>query len=284
MGASVVLISPGDTALVPDVRNRRINRYAPDGANLGSVSLDVEKVRHLRYQVNSTGGMAVQLRPVGQVPDGPTDAIVVLEPSGLNGDTLLQIPSGGLFQGPGIHYFTPEPLWDVTDSLTVVYGLNDEYRIGFYDRGGSLRRILKMPSEPQPITERDIKAFFSYLDRAWLDAGVPPSRLSQNHGAVHFAEFLPAFAVFHIGYRGSIWVQPVQAPGLLPDEEIERYNFIEDFGGSDWDVFDSEGRYLGAVAMPPRFTPRTFLGDRIYGVARDELDVQSVVRLRIMEH
>ncbi len=75
----------------------------------------------------------------------------------------------------------------------------------------------------------------------------------------------------------------VRAPGLLSDEEIERYNFIEDFGGSNWDVFDADGRFLGEVAMPPRFTPRALLGDRIYGVARDALDVQYVVRLRVME-
>ena len=204
-------------------------------------------------------------------------------PSGLFGDTLLKFPSGGLFQGPGIHYFTPEPLWDVTDSLTVLYGVNDEYRIGYYDRGGALQRVVSKPSDRSPITDRDIRAFFAYLDQAWLDAGVPPGRLSANHQMVHFAEFLPAFAVFHTGYQGSLWVQPVQAPGLLTDEEIERYNFVEDFGAGGWEVFDREGRYLGVVTMPPRFTPRTFLGDKIYGVWRDDLDVQYVLRLRILE-
>jgi hypothetical protein len=79
-----------------------------------------------------------------------------------------------------------------------------------------------------------------------------------------------------------LWVQPVQAPGLLSDEEIELYNFIEDFGSYDWDVFDGEGRYLGVVPMPPRFTPRVFLGDKIYGVQRDEVDVQYVVRVRVV--
>lgn len=285
LGASVVLISPGDTVLIPDVRNRRINRYGPDGISLGSVPLIPQKERLLRYDLTSTGRISVQVRPVGQGGEeiDPTDAIVTIEPSGLFGDTLLRIPSGGLFQGPGIHYFTPEPLWDVTDSLTVVFGLNDTYRIGFYDRGGSLRRIVSLPYEPSPISDRDVRAFFSYLDRAWLEAGVPPSRLSENHRTVHFADFLPAFAGFHIGHRGSLWVQPVQAPGLLSDEEIERYNFIEDFGAPDWDVFDREGRFLGKVAMPPRFTPRAFMGDKIWGVARDELDVQYVVRLGIVD-
>jgi hypothetical protein len=211
------------------------------------------------------------------------DAIVVIETSGLLGDTLLKIPTGGLLQGPGIHYFTPEPWWDVTDSATVVYGMNDEFRIRFYDRERALRRIVTMPLEPAPITERDIRAFFAYLDRAWLDAGVPPGRLEANRAAVTFNETLPVFSLFHLGPEGSLWVQPVLSPGLLSDEEIEQYNFIEEFGGPDWWIFDSEGRYLGVVSMPERFTPRLFLGDRLYGVARDEFDVQYVVRLRIVE-
>ena len=35
--------------------------------------------------------------------------------------------------------------------------------------------------------------------------------------------------------------------------------------------------------MPPRFKPRMFREDKIYGVWRDDLDVQYIVRLRIVE-
>jgi hypothetical protein len=100
---------------------------------------------------------------------------------------------------------------------------------------------------------------------------------------VHFAEFFPAFSIFHVGPDGSLWIQPVRPPGGMSDEDISRYNFLEDFGSSDWEVFDWEGRYLGVVNMPPRFQPRTFLEDRIYGVSRDTLDVQYVLRLRIVK-
>ncbi len=285
LGASVVLRSPGDTLLIPDLRNRRINRFGPEGESLGSSPLRPEDGRPLRYGRNQVGGNAVQLRPVGR-PNGPPpdsmDSLVAIEPSGSFGDTLLRIPTGGLLQGVGVTYFTPEPWWAITDSMTVLYGMNHEYRIGYYDREGVLRRLVTFPSVPTPITGRDIRAFFAYLDRAWLDAGVPRSQLSANHSRVGFAEHLPVFASFHVGFQGSLWVQPVQAPGELTDKEIELYNFVEDFGARDWDVFDREGRFLGVVSMPGRFTPRVFLGDRIYGVDRDEFDVQYVVRLRIV--
>jgi hypothetical protein len=286
LGASVVLLAPGDTVLIPDIRNRRINRFGPDGKGLGSTPLRPEEGRPLRYDLTPAGGMSVQIRPLGSpggAEAGTMDALVAIEPSGLFGDTLLRIPTGGLLQGPGITYFTPEPWWDVTDSLTVLFGMNDEYRIGFHDRAGTLRRIVSKPSAPRPITSRDIRAFFAYLDRAWLDAGVPPSRLSANHERVSFSETLPVFSRFHIGYLGSLWVQPVQAPGELTDEEIELYNFLEDFGSGDWEVFDRVGRYMGVVTMPGRFNPRAFYGDKIYGVDRDEFDVQYVVRFRIVQ-
>ena len=76
--------------------------------------------------------------------------------------------------------------------------------------------------------------------------------------------------------------QRVQRPGALSDDEIDRYNFVEEFGSVEWDVFDGEGRYLGVVSMPPRFQARSFVGDGIYGVIRDGLDVPYVVRLRVV--
>ena len=47
-------------------------------------------------------------------------------------------------------------------------------------------------------------------------------------------------------------------------------------------TLDSEGRLLGVVSMPPRFTPTEFRGNKIYGVLRDESDVPYAARLRVV--
>ena len=52
-------------------------------------------------------------------------------------------------------------------------------------------------------------------------------------------------------------------------------------GSREWDVFDDQGRYLGQVTMPLRFQPVKFVGHDVYGIQRDELDVQYVVKLAI---
>jgi len=289
-GAAFVLLAPGDTLLVPDIQNRRINRYAPDGTNLESVPLEVEKGIPMQYNVTPTGTMTVQVRPLA-LPDRPVpdsvDAIVILQPSGTFADTIFKLPSGGTINlggsTPELNLFSPEPLWDVTDSLTVLYGMNNDYRIGMYDRDGSLERVFSKPFEQTQVGDRDKELIFSFLDRAWTDAGVPPAVLPQLHNIVHFGEFYPAFSSFQTGYRGTIWVQQIQLPTDLTDEEMEQFNLIEESGSPDWDVFDGDGKYLGVVTMPSRFQPRILLGDKIYGVWRDELDVQYVMRLRIVE-
>ncbi len=285
--AMEIMMSAGDTLIVPDVSNRRISRFLPDGTFAGSAVIGPAVGQPMRFNWNpASHHMAVQVRPIGSESrpvTSTTDAIRLVETSGTMTDTLLDLPSGGLFQETGLRFFTPEPMWDIGDSLTVLSAINSEYRILLHDRNGALRRVITRPFKLRAIGDRDIRALFVYLDRRWLDAGVPPERLPRNHSLVGFADFFPAFYTFQTGYRGTLWVQPVQSPADLSDDEIEGYNFLEDFGASGWDVFDAEGKYLGVVTMPHRFQPRLFLEDRIYGVWRDELDVQYVVRLKIVD-
>ena len=139
-----------------------------------------------------------------------------------------------------------------------------------------------MPFERQPVSENDRQAVMTALERAWVDAGVPPQMLPQLRSMVNFAEFFPAFSSVQAGPRGSIWVQHVQSAAGLTEEELDAFNVMEDTGSPDWDVFDADGRFLGVVSMPSRFQPRQFVGDRIFGVWRNELDVQFAMQLRVV--
>ena len=74
---------------------------------------------------------------------------------------------------------------------------------------------------------------------------------------------------------GLLWYREENGGRMVP---MENYNCRV----LEWDVFDAAGKYLGMVTMPPKFAPRMIWGNQIYGVWRDELDVQYVVRLRIV--
>lgn len=289
-GAAFVITGPGDTLLVPDIANRRVNRYAPDGTSLTSFPLELEKGMPMNWRP-TTGGVAEQVRPLDLLasPGAPAgdgnDAILLIANDGTVIDTLLKFPSGGTLKGgasPEIHLFSPEPYWTISADHTIAYGVSDDYRVSVYAPGGELQRIIAMPFEQEPVSENDKRAVMGFIEEMWLQAGVPPQALTQLRGIVHFGEFFPAFAQIRSGPQGTLWVQHYRSVGDLSEEQLENYNLLEESGAPDWDVFGSDGKLLGRVTMPDRFAPRVFQDDNIYGVWRDEFDVQYVMRLRIV--
>ncbi len=289
-GAMFMLMGPGDTLVVPDLQNMRVNRYAPDGSSLGSFPLDLQQGIPMVFAATSSGVLARQVRPFafpGQPEiEDPHDAIVTFTSDGTVLDTLLTFPSGETFRmsggAPEFNIYSPEPNWDITKDTNLVFGINDDYRIQIYSADGELERVITRPFERKPVAERDKEAIVSFMERMWTDAGVPAQVISQLRSSIHFGEFFPAFASIVAGPDGTIWIQRVQPASELSEEEFAAFNPIEDTGAPEWDVFDDAGRYLGEVTLPQRFAPRIMRGDKIYGVWRDELDVQYVVRLRVV--
>jgi hypothetical protein len=152
--------------------------------------------------------------------------------------------------------------------------------LGVYAPGGKLERVIEKPFEREAVTQAD-QDMYKDLMRKLAGGQAPPEQVNQFLSMVKFAEYYPAFAGIAGGPEGSIWVQQLQTAGSLPADQREGYNPQQDIGSPRWDVFDREGRYLGVVTMPARFQPVRFLGDKIYGIQRDELDVQYIVVLHL---
>lgn len=49
-----------------------------------------------------------------------------------------------------------------------------------------------------------------------------------------------------------------------------------------WNIFDPDGVWLGELSLPERFDLRAVARGRLYGVARDELDVETVQVFRVV--
>jgi hypothetical protein len=288
-----LFLGPGDTLLVPDLANQRVNRYAPDGLSLGSFPLLIEHGIPMSIVATRTGVVAEQVRPVslsGTPGRDSLDFIVTLATDGSVIDTLMRFPPGASIAVSGARgvqrtVFAAEPVWTLSDDLELFFGITNEYRISVFDHEGTLRRIVSKPAEPAPVTERDKEMMWEVIAQQ-VRSAVPPEAfmefMERTRESVRFADFFPAFVGMAVGPNGSIWVQHLRPPAEVSEEELETYDMTQDIGSRDWDVFDPDGRYLGVVTMPPRFTPRTILGGKVYGVWRDDLDVQYVMRLRIV--
>lgn len=288
LGISGIVVGPHDTILVADMGNQRVNIYLPDGTFVSSFRIELQQGLPLRWDATRDGRMVSQVRPV-QFPGMPaptdsSDVIVVRMSDGTAGDTLLKVPSGKTFQlggqRPEVELFATEPAWALYGN-GVLYGVNDDYRFGVYGAGGALARVVSKPFTPREISEADEQAMMAAFERLWKQFGLTQEQVAAQRQIIKFADRYPAYLQMLEGVDGSIWVQHVQSPADLPAEMQESYNPQLDLGSRDWDVFDAEGRYLGVVTMPVRFQPVRFLGDAIYGIQRDELDVQYVVKLEV---
>jgi len=289
-GQSAVLVAPGDTVFLGDFGNQRVNLYQMDGTFIRSFPLNLADGIPFRWETTANGRIVAQLRrlafPGSTAPPDTMDAIVVKNLDGTTGDTLLRITSGKTvsFSGgaPEWFLFSPEPLWSTWGDRLLV-AVNDQYRISVRSPVGSVERIVEMPFTLDPVTEADQATMKDGFQKLLLAQGVPPQIATQLvQSRLHFAPNYPAFAQMLEGPTGAILVQLIQPISRLSPEERESFDIQSgSLGSRKWDVFDRQGRYLGAVEMPLRFQPVEFKGDKIYGVQRDDLDVQYVVVLRV---
>lgn len=287
LGVGGVFLTGGEVR-VPDIQNQRVSRFAPDGGYLGEFRLHFERGIPWRWDGPVDGRLLSQLRVL--TPDAASEAsagdpVVAWADDGTMADTLIVLPPGQgvTFAGgmPQFHFFEPEPMWDAGSDGRLVSGLNHELRLEVRDPDGALRRVISLPRERQPVTERDRRVFLDGLREAMGGQGVPPEAVGMMLDRATFAEHYPAYASLMAGPEGTVWVQRFRTGADIAEDEEATFD-IQDMGSNEWDVFDAEGRYLGLLAFPARVQPLLAQGERIYGVARDELDVQSLKVYRII--
>jgi len=285
---SSLLVTPGDTVTLVDLGNQRVNLYQMDGTFIRSFPLDLTAGVPLRWQLAADGRVVAQMRRLGipgSTPDS-MDVIAVRRLDGTVGDTLMLVPSGKTisFTGgvPEWNLFVPEPLWALWGNR-MLRAVNDRYRISVYQPGNHLERVIEKPFQLDPVTEADQGIMKDAFQKLIVGQGAPPQLAKQLVDTrVHFAPNYPAFAQMLEGPRGTILVQLLQPISKLSEEERASFDFQSGAMGSrQWDVFDDQGRYLGPLLMPMRFQPVEIRGDDIYGIQRDELDVQYVVKLHV---
>ncbi|MGD2071684.1 MAG: hypothetical protein PVI57_23670, partial [Gemmatimonadota bacterium] len=279
----------GDRVLVPDLQNQRVSAFSTDGEPLASFRLDFSAGVPIRWD-GPVAGQVVAQRRVLQIGDSAAapagDPIVALDSEGAVADTLLVLPPGESLDlsggGPSFRFFAPEPIWDAGPDGRIASGMNAEFRIEMHAPGGMLERVVVLPREARSVTERDQQVLLDAVREAAMDQGAPPQAVEMMLSGATFADSYPFFASLLVGPEGTLWAQRVRTGDELTGGAEEATFDPQDLGSTVWDVFDAEGRYLGEVEFPGRFQPLRVHGDRIYGVGRDAMDLQSLVAFDVV--
>ena len=285
-----VMVGPGDTLVVWDWTNMRANWLAPDGTWLGSTRFNYEDGWEVLEWEDDPSGRIVTMMGAMRYPGSPAtdtlDLILVRDIRGTVLDTLGRVRSSLNYAVSGDateSYYHPGAS-DVSLSWDggMVTGRSDQYRLLRYGSTGRLERIVTLDRERLPFTSEDRDVIMTRFENMWMEYEVPPARIAQLKSRIHFSDTYPAWQRFTCGPEGSLWVQQnLPYSELSADARKDLFIGYDPVAAHRWDVFDREGRYLGVVEEPEGFIWYRTVDDTMYGIWKDELDVQHLMGLRI---
>ncbi len=286
--AAGVFVGPGDTILVPDLLNSRVTRFTPGGEGVTGIPLQLTSGIPVRWELRGDGHLLAQLRgmPVpGMAALEGGDPVVAFDSDGSVVDTAFVLPQGQTLSATGgaprIRLFEAEPVWDMEPGGDVTWAMNSEYRLHRQTPGDPVQLIATLPREARQVSETDRTVIRRAIRSLLEDQGIPPQAMDQVLQGIEFGDRYPVLANLLSGPWGTTLVQRPQTPEEMQALADAGVFDIQDLGSRIWDVFDTEGRFLGPVEFPGRFVPLQEYGDGFVGLDRDDMDVQSVVILRV---
>ena len=293
-GAIAVL--PDNRLLVRDPGNGRVSIYGADGEYLGQVRYP-GGFNTSRRMYTDTDGFAYSMVLLNY-GTAPWDWVMGIARLDLVGGIQDTIPAPTWdYEPPQITAsrenssssdnvpFSPEDHWSFSPLGYTVGGLSTDYRIDLYRVNEPTLRIerewtpvaVKREEAEEQRHQKTANMQRQYSGWKWNGPSVPNTK--------------PPFTNLFVSWEGNIWVQvsqeayPTMTEAEARDEERRtdrpQLRFAEQ---AAYDVFSTDGTYLGHVQTPRSFRTRPeplVRGDNVWAVTRDELDVARVVRFRI---
>lgn len=189
-------------------------------------------------------------------------------------DTLLQWNVEAVSPDPmtELKLVQAQPLWAIGAGPVIWWTPGDPYELRGFTSGGELERIVEVPGTGvllDTALRSKIKAYMLRLQAPGSGGNAVMAGLLDR---AIWPESLPRVARLWASIpRGRVFVARYDE-GLFDDPLQMRL-----------DVFEPDGSYRGRLDLPGGFTPRRFVNGAVYGVARDELDVNYAVRYRLLE-
>lgn len=152
-------------------------------------------------------------------------------------------------------------------------GFGDRYAIRVYSATGTLQSIIRRAWTPTPVTAAEWERWVVEWSKLWVKStGEQREKDIQKVRDEPYAEVLPAYSEFIVDRIGRLWVREAHLDDAIAAGSLTDMPVVP----SNWSVFDTNGRWLGDVAMPANFQPYDIGADYVAGKARVN-NVNSVV-------
>ncbi|MEX0907619.1 MAG: hypothetical protein WD054_04755 [Gemmatimonadota bacterium] len=284
---------PDGRLAVRDFGNARINFYDAAGEPVGSVPIPAAFSTTVPMHIDTAGRMYTSVM-ADRLPGGMSrtgfqrlasdgavlDTVRTPRPDYESPRLVATAPDGRGTSAYGVPFW-PGLQWTLDRAGNVIWGISDSYAIHTIREGRPFR--ITRSIEPVPVAagekaaaEEDAIRGLRMMQPNWTWQGPP------------IPDTKPFFGSLGVAHDGRIWVRLSQ-PGVLQPREpaaerapdapppVDRWS-----EPSVYDVLEPDGRGLGTVTLPEGFTPMHMRGDYVWGVQRDEYDVNYITRLRIV--
>jgi len=269
--------------VIPDLGNSRVSFFNADNSYSHSFPINLMAGGlSMMWAAQGDDRILKQVEPLPSIPGGPTigpseAGIMAIGHDGTEHGMVTTFEGGSMmdFGADGkIHsrVFFDAPVWTTTPEGHLVLGTNGAYRLGVRDSEGTLIGEITREIGRKPVTRRIRDSFADRLMEQFED--LPPGA-ADLIGEPIFADSLPLLGGVMRGPNGTIMV--ARGPGLVDDYAPNGGDPLDEDPAAAYDVLQLSGDFLGVMQFPPRFRPMAALGNHVYGVARDEFDVETVV-------
>jgi len=277
----------GDSVVVYDALHQRLAIFDRNGGVIGTVPVDLSPLVHGFTQRlhRVSGHWAVVLATGCRLPrpDDPrprwrlalldeVGAVQVVADEADEGQ-LAVYAEGGCTSLSALARPTPSVAFD-PDGL-VYRGDGGRYEVQVFDLRSVAAdpaalpvRVVGRQTVSRNVTSEEIRDY----EHGWLEEEriqADPTRSMSVRAAwdsIGYPERWPYFEELHVDRHQRLWVGRPSMP---------------EGGSRDWDVFGPDGAYLGSVELPADFEVMEIVGPMIWGLSRDEFDLEYVVGLSV---
>jgi hypothetical protein len=261
----------GDSLIAFDQQSRRASTFDTDGMFGRSMLIEAPPGTSIGHVVSAFADGTLLVRGLSAIPSRPSQGLFRpplrffhYTSEGSFIDTTGIFLNVEVFRsGSGVTVIAPAYARNTTVATSgdlLYVGNNEEFEIRVFALDRSLRSLIRKKHEGVAVTAADV----AEANEQRL-AGMPSGGFRGFRDALDRApipDTYPSYGKILLDDVGNLWVS---APTAMPTDLSSR-----------WTVFDTDGRWLGAVDIPDRFLILQIGNDFLLGRWEGELDVEHV--------